>query len=110
MIMKNIASGITVCPGTITGKAYVISNNKNINNIEPGSIIIIPRSHPMYALALMNASAVICETGAKVSHICLVSIEMGIPCITQVKDIMKKVVTGQTITVDATKGEIYAEE
>jgi phosphohistidine swiveling domain-containing protein len=110
MTIKNIASGIAVCPGTITGKACVIKNNGDINNIEPGSIIIIPRSHPMYAIALMNASAVICETGARVSHICLVSIEMGIPCITQVKDIMKKVVSGQTITVDATKGEVYAEE
>lgn len=78
--------------------------------VETGEIVVLPRSHPMYALAMMNAAGVICEVGGKLSHICLVSMEMGIPCITQAQGVLKKITSGQFVTMDAGNGNIYADD
>ena len=109
-MMKEIGKGITVSSGNVSGIARVIDGAVNPNDIKYGDILILPNSNPRYALLIMNATAVICENGGRLSHICIVAMEMGIPCITQVRDIRKNVNEGQLIYVDANKGLIHVEE
>jgi phosphohistidine swiveling domain-containing protein len=105
-----LAKGICVNPGYAKGESRVVNSVEDIENISPGSIVILPESHPMYALAVMSASAIICESGGKLSHICIVSMEMGIPCITQAAGARKNIGDGRQIYVDAERGEVYLAE
>ena len=93
-----LVSGIGVCPGVVRGEAKVL---------RPGKIIVIPHSSPLYAVALMSASGVICENGGRLSHICTIAMEMGIPCITQATRAMEIILDGQTVFLDASSGLVY---
>jgi pyruvate,water dikinase len=109
MVKSSLIKGICVNPGAVKGKARVISNPDNLNNVEYGDILVLPESHPMYAIAVMKAAGVICENGGRLSHICIVAMEMGIPCITQVRNASKEISNGDIIFLDAENGEITVE-
>lgn len=96
-----------VSPGVVKGKARLINEEYDLSLVEDGEIVILPYSHPMYAMAVMKASGIICEAGGKLSHICIVSLEMGIPCLTRVLGVMNKIQTGDVIELDAERGVIY---
>lgn len=105
-VEKVIATGVSVNPGLVDGKSVILNNPDEINKVMQGDIVIIPDSDPKYAVAVLKASAVICENGGRLSHICIVTMEMGIPCITQVKDARKLIPDQTNIFVDAVKGQI----
>lgn len=109
-MFKLLSKGICVNPGISCGKSKIINSMEDIDSVSNGDIVVLPNSDPMYAMAVMSASAVICEVGGKLSHICIVSLEMGIPCITQAAGARKSIGDGQLIYVDAEKGEIYLAE
>jgi len=45
-------------------------------------IVVFSKSHPVYVMALFKAAGVICEYGGKLSHICIVALEIWLLCIT----------------------------
>jgi len=107
MEKKLILKGLAVSPGVAEGKVRIVNSVDDLNKVEENEIVFLPMSHPMYAIAVLKAAAVICEYGGKLSHICIVSLEMGLPCITQVKEARKAVKNGQKVYVDSAKGEVY---
>lgn len=48
-----------------------------------------------------------CENGGRLSHICTIAMEMGIPCITQATRAMEIILDGQTVFLDASSGLVY---
>ncbi|MCM1273241.1 MAG: PEP-utilizing enzyme [Clostridium sp.] len=107
MEKRLVLKGIPVSPGTADGKVCIVKSVDELGKIEDDDIVFLPMSHPMYAMAVLKAAAVICEYGGKLSHICIVSLEMGLPCITQVKGVNDVLKDGQHVYVDAGKGEVY---
>lgn len=105
-----IVKGISVTPGYTMGICRVINDVDEVSTVQQGDIVVLPNSDPMYALATMSASAIICEEGGRLSHICIVSMEMGIPCITQAHGARKYLKNGQFIYLDASEGEVYLNE
>jgi pyruvate,water dikinase len=110
MVSKVLLKGITVSPGVVRGKVRVVSTPEELDEVVYGEILVLPNSHPMYAIGVMKASALLCEDGGKLSHICIVAMEMGIPCITQVKGATTSLHTGDQVYVDATEGAVYVNE
>jgi pyruvate,water dikinase len=104
---KAILRGVTVNQGVVTGKVTVLSNYSHINNMNEGDILVIPNSHPDYALGVMKAGGVICEEGGRLSHICIVALEMGIPCITQAKNAIELLRGKDMVMLDADEGIVY---
>jgi phosphohistidine swiveling domain-containing protein len=99
--------GLCVSPGFIKAKARVIKSHDDLESVEFGEILVLPESNPIYALAVMKAAGLICENGGRLSHICVVAMEMGIPCATQVLEATQKITSGQYISLDADQGEIW---
>ncbi|HAU88417.1 MAG TPA: hypothetical protein DCW90_23970 [Lachnospiraceae bacterium] len=96
-----------VSPGVVKGRARIIKEENDLQLVEDGEIVILPYSHPMYAMAVMKAAGIICEAGGKLSHICIVSLEMGIPCMTRVLGATSQINTGDMIELDSDQGVIY---
>ena len=103
---KHVISCVCASPGIIKGTARLVRTVDDMNSVEYGDIVVLPASHPMYAIAVMKASAVICEIGGKISHICIVAMEMGIPCVTQAADATKLIENGQCVLINANEGII----
>lgn len=94
-------------PGRRSGRSESPTFREGYRELRPGKIIVIPHSSPLYAVALMSASGVICENGGRLSHICTIAMEMGIPCITQATRAMEIILDGQTVFLDASSGLVY---
>ena len=108
--MKIIKGGMCVNPGCVRSSCKVLKSEEDIELVKEGDMIVLPYSHPMFSLALFKASAVVCERGGRLSHICIVALEMGIPCLTAVPDATNILVSGQDIMVNTGEMEICVYE
>lgn len=108
--MKLICQGKTVNPGNAFGKILVVSED-NISSceVDKNTILFLENSSPIYAILIMQAGGVIIKEGGIYAHTCLLTLEMGIPCITQVgKDIY--IEKNKAVYMDASAGEVYEYE
>ena len=103
-----LLSGEKVCGGTVTGPVRVVTNPRDAFALQPGEILVVPHSHPEFALAMIQAGGVICENGGILSHLCTVALELGIPCVTEVKDATGVLSTSMHVTLDGDRGLVYA--
>lgn len=105
--MKEILTGISVSPGTVKSTARVIYDMSDLEKVKDGDILVLPDSNPIYAIYVMRAAGTICENGGRLSHLCIVSLEMGIPCITNAKNARELIKDGDIIMLDSTGGKVY---
>jgi rifampicin phosphotransferase len=104
---RKLLEGAAVCGGTVTGIVRVVTDPHEAATVLPGEILVVPRSHPEYALGMMQAAGLICEYGGVISHICTVALELGIPCVTEVKSATTVLTTSMRVTLDGDRGVIY---
>lgn len=105
--MPVIGKGITVSPGVIEGPVKIVNSPEDVSAVKPGDIVVVKYSNPLYTLAVMASAGLICEVGGVLSHICIVSAEMGIPCIARAENITQSLSDGMIITLDASNGLVY---
>jgi phosphohistidine swiveling domain-containing protein len=103
-----LLDGTIVSGGVITGDVRVVRDPRDAINVLPGEIMVVPCSHPEFAIGVMQAAGLVCEQGGIISHICTVALELGIPCITEVKGAMKALEAESRVTLDGDTGTIYA--
>jgi len=80
-------------------------NSKIILN-KSNDILVIKYTYIDLDTIMKQAKAIITETGGLLSHAAIVSREFGIPCIVGVKDITKKLKTGDKIELNLINGTI----
>lgn len=102
-----LLEGAVVCGGVVSGSVRVVAEPAEGMNVLPGEILVVPHSSPEYAIGIMQASGVICEYGAVLSHICCVAVELGIPCITEAPNATRVLRTAMRVTLDADRGHVY---
>ena len=87
-----------------TGKARVINDVCRISEMQRGEILVADMTDPDWVPAIRMASAVVTNRGGRTCHAAIVSRELGVPCIVGAKDATKLLETGETYTVDCSKG------
>ena len=102
-----LLEGTIVSRGVVTGNVRVVTDPRDAVSVLPGEILVVPRSHPEFALGVMRASGLICESGGVICHICTVALELGIPCVTEVEGATAILRGASTITLDGDHGVVY---
>jgi pyruvate,water dikinase len=102
-----IGRGIPVSPGVVEGPVKIVDSPEDVNQVRRGDIVVVKYSNPLFALAVMASAGLICEVGGVLTHICIVSAEMGIPCIARAENITESLTDGMIITLDASEGLVY---
>ena len=105
---KMILEGQSASPGTVTGIVNILKSAHDIRKIKLGDILVTDMTTPDFVPAMKKAVAIITNKGGQTSHAAIVSRELGVPCIVGTKVATKVLKQGTVITVDATKGEVYA--
>lgn len=105
MESKCIVTGVSVTNGSVVGKIKRINKDTNPENITKSDIIVLSDSNPIYSLYIMRSGGVIIESGARLAHICLIAIELSIPCITQINE--NNLVDEQMVVLCADEGKVY---
>ena len=105
----DVLRGIAVSPGRVTGRARVIMDPRIDATIEPGEILVAPVTDAGWTPLFVAAAGIVVDIGGTLSHGSTVAREYGLPAVVNVKHATRMIRTGQTITVDGTRGEVVLE-
>lgn len=99
--------GISVSGGTVRAAAKVLLDMDDFAKVEPGDIIVVPKSFPGWIIPLIKSSGLICEIGGVFSHLGILSRELGKPCVSGISNICTLIADNDIIYLDGDKGEVY---
>jgi phosphohistidine swiveling domain-containing protein len=97
--------GIGCCPGVVKGRARVILDPRHAV-IEPGEILVAPRTDPGWILLFPSAAGLLVEHGSLLSHSAIVAREMGIPAVVSVEGLASWLCTGDLVELDGSTGRV----
>lgn len=92
--------------GVATGRARVILDAADPDDLEPGEVLIAPQTDPSWVPLFVSAAAVVVNVGAMGSHAMIVSRELGVLCVASVANATDIIPNGATITVDGNAGTV----
>jgi pyruvate, water dikinase len=87
------------------GKARVILDVHQIQQFQPGEVLVTNRTDPDWEPIMKKASAIVTNTGGRVCHAAIIAREMGIPAIVGCGNATKLIKIGEDITVSCGEGE-----
>jgi pyruvate,water dikinase len=100
-------NGLGISSGTHTGPARIVSSPEMAASFQPGDILIATATDPGWTPLFLVAGAVVLELGSMLSHGAVLAREYGLPAVVNVPDLLSRVVEGQIITVDGTRGVVW---
>jgi rifampicin phosphotransferase len=103
---SNSLKGLPACGGKIKGKIKILDTVMDIHLLEKGDILVTKQTDPGWICAFPLISGLIVERGGMLSHGAIVAREFGIPAVVGVKDVTKRLTSGQTITLYGDQGVI----
>lgn len=97
--------GIGCCPGIVRARVRVIVDPRYAG-IEPGAILVAPRTDPGWIMLFPSASGLLVEHGSLLSHSAIVAREMGIPAVVSVAGLTSWLQTGDLVELDGSTGRV----
>jgi pyruvate,water dikinase len=102
-----LESGVIASRGAAAGPVFILADD-NLEQAPPGAVLVTKRALPEYGVAVGRVAAVVCEAGSATSHLATVLREAKVPAIFGAKGAGGLLKPGETVTVDAYYGNIYA--
>ena len=101
-ISEIISKGTVMGEKSITGRAVVVKSEDDlINNFKDGDIIVINNTYKEIMHYVNRAGGLVTEEGGYTSHGAIAGINLEIPTIVGVKEVLNKLKTGDIITINA---------
>jgi pyruvate,water dikinase len=97
----------TTSPGVVEGIARVILNERDLDQLQPGEILVTVATAVPWTPAFSIIGGVVTNAGGSLSHAVLVAREYGIPAAIGTREGTKKIKTGDKIKVDGDNGAVY---
>jgi phosphohistidine swiveling domain-containing protein len=104
-----IAFGTPGSPGVASGPVRLIHGPAEFGRVQPGDVVVAPFTNPAWTPLFARAAAVIVDTGSAMSHAAIVAREYGLPAVMGTRDALTRLQDGQRVTVDGTRGLVFAE-
>lgn len=99
--------GATTAPGVVEGIARVILNERDLDQLQPGEILVTVATSVPWTPAFSIVGGVVTNAGGSLSHAVLVAREYGIPAVIGTREATKKIKTGDRIRVDGDMNAVY---
>lgn len=107
---KPLVTGQAVGEKIGTGKARVVTDVKNIQEVQSGEVLIAENTDPDWEPVMRKAAAIVTDQGGRTAHAAIVSREFGIPCIVGTGNATRVIQTGKEVTVccsEGSEGHVY---
>lgn len=101
--------GLGASGGRATGPARVLHSPAEADQMRPGDILVAPFTDPGWTPVFPLAAAIVMDLGGILSHGAIVAREYGIPAVVNVRNGTSHIRTGQTVTVNGTRGTVTVE-
>ncbi|MEO8015597.1 MAG: phosphoenolpyruvate synthase, partial [Polaromonas sp.] len=106
-----VVSGRAVGGKVVSGRARVISEVSELNQFQPGEVLVADTTMPDWGTVMKIAAAVVTNRGGRTCHAAIVAREMGIPAVVGCGHATTAIRTGDEITVscaEGSTGQVYA--
>ena len=108
LVKAVLGEGSGIGQGAISGRARVANNAKDINDFNPGEILVTPSTNAQFVDIIRQASGIITEEDNLTSHAAVIGLRLGIPVIVGFKNATEVIREGAILTVDAKRGIVYS--
>lgn len=98
--------GLGCSPGTITGRARVITDIHATGQLTKDEILVTIFTDPGWTPVLARVGGVVTEVGGLLSHAAVIGREYGIPAILNLIDATKHIQDGDLIRIDGKSGVV----
>ncbi|MDC3415749.1 pyruvate kinase [Aquibacillus salsiterrae] len=104
-----LAKGQGIGKGSSYGRATVAKNTEEaLSKMKQDDILVTYGTDKDMMPAIEKASGIVTEEGGLTSHAAVVGLSLGIPVIVGVEKAVDLIEDGKDITIDSSKGDIYA--
>ncbi len=106
-------TGRSVGARVAIGRARVITDISQLNQFQPGEVLVADTTMPDWGTVMKIASAVVTNRGGRTCHAAIVARELGIPAVVGCDNATTVLKTGELVTVSCAEGNvgrIYAGE
>ncbi len=88
-----------------SGTAKVLASIADMDQIQPGDVLITDMTDPDWEPIMKRASAIVTNRGGRTCHAAIIARELGIPAVVGCGNATDLVKTGQTVTVSCAEGD-----
>jgi pyruvate, water dikinase len=100
-----LAKGRSVGEKIGQGPARVIRSSADLEQLQPGEVLITEMTDPDWEPVMKRAAAVVTDRGGRTCHAAIVSRELGIPAIVGTGTGTSSISTGEDVTVSCGEGD-----
>ena len=108
LVRAVLGEGSGIGQGAISGRARVAQNAREINDFNPGEILVTSSTNAQFVDIIRQASGIITEEDNITSHAAVIGLRLGIPVIVGFKNATELIREGAILTVDAKRGIVYS--
>ncbi len=88
-----------------SGVAKVLASIADMDQIQPGDVLITDMTDPDWEPIMKRASAIVTNRGGRTCHAAIIARELGIPAVVGCGNATELVKTGQEVTVSCAEGD-----
>ena len=105
---EKLFTGVAAAKGETVATVRVVNGDETkMAKVAPGEVLVGERFTPKHNQYLEKATAIITDTGGKLSHGGVAGKMFGIPAVTGTVDATKQLKDGQKVVVDGNNGIVY---
>ena len=108
LVKAVLGEGSGIGQGAISGRARVASDAKDINDFNPGEILVASSTNAQFVDLIRQAAGIITEEDNLTSHAAVIGLRLGIPVIVGFKNATEIIREGAILTLDAKRGIVYS--
>ena len=102
-----LSGGDRACSGIAAGKVYKVKEEKDIENMPEGAVLVARNASPHYVKVMDRLSAVVTDMGSTAGHFASVAREFGVPTLVNTGNATEKLEHDQEVTVYAGAKLVY---
>lgn len=102
---KILVTGRSVGQRIGAGKARVILNASDMDQLVDGEILVTDMTDPDWEPVMKRASAIVTNRGGRTCHAAIIARELGVPAVVGAGDASQVLQNGQDVTVSCAEGE-----
>jgi len=103
---KVLVRGLGAAPGAAAGRVRIVKALDGADGLSEGDVLVTHMTAPDWVPLMRRAAAIVTDSGGMTCHAAIVSRELGIPCVVGTGQATGRLRDGETVTVDATQGEV----
>jgi phosphohistidine swiveling domain-containing protein len=99
-------TGLAVSCGDVEGVAVVVTDPGGLADLPADAVLVCAATDPSWAPLLFQSIAVVIDVGGQLSHGAIVARELGVPCVINTRDAVRRISSGDRVRVNGDAGTV----